>query len=453
MSTFTTDGSRTRRRQKPQARPGTAVQLLARRLHFVAGIVVAPFLAVLCLTGLIYDFSPEIHDSLYHEDLYVAAHHGAPHPLAEQIHVALTAHPEATVEQVIPPPDPQRTTRVVLSVPGQSDVQRTVYVDPYSDYINGDLITVDNRLPANTWLRKFHSNLHLGEPGRWYAELGATWLPLLALGGVLIWLMQPRRRMRVRELFVPSLSGKTGWARVRALHGTLGLWLTVGLLVTAVTGLAMSQFAGGRANESVDPIHLRAPTLVAAAVSVPPNVAPVGIDRVVAVAHGQGLTGELIVTPPATPSKPYTVVEMGEGLPIHRDAVAIDPYTAHVTERIGWGDYSLPAKLTALATQFHTGTLFGLANQIVIALIAAATFVLVALGYRMWWIHNPYRRRWAALPQPVWRQLPPWALGVALLGIAVLARVLPVFGASLAVFVVIDSLVTVLVRRSRRASH
>ncbi|HJQ45288.1 MAG TPA: PepSY domain-containing protein [Amycolatopsis sp.] len=450
MSTTTATGSRTRRKPGPPAPLGTAVQLLARRVHFLAGIVVAPFLAVLCLTGLIYDFSPQIHDNLYHGDLYAAQHSGAPRPLSEQIHAALNAHPESTVQSVITAPSADRTTRVVLSVPGQSAQQRTVYVDPYSNYINGDLMTVDNRLPANTWLRQFHTNLHLGEPGRWYAELGATWLPILAIGGMLIWLMQPRRRMRLRELFVPVVHGKEGRARSRAVHGTLGLWLTMGLLVTSLTGLAMSQFAGGRADGSVDPIHLRAPTLVAPAIPVPSGVAPLGIDRVLAVAHQQGLTGELTVTPPAAPERPYTVAEMAEGLPVHRDAIAVDPYTTHVTERIGWRDYSPIAKLTALATQFHTGTLFGLTNQIIIALIAVATLVLLALGYRMWWIHNPYRGRFATLPTPVWRQLPAWVLVLTLLGIAALAQVFPIFGASMVVFVLVDSLITATRRRSHR---
>jgi uncharacterized iron-regulated membrane protein len=417
-------------------------------VHFLAGILVAPFLAVLCLTGLIFVFAPQIHDSLYHADLYVGQHNGVPHPMPDQIAAALTAHPEAKLQSVITPPDPGRTTRVVLSVPGQPAVQRTVYVNPYTDYIAGDLITVDNRLPANTWLRKLHSNLQLGQPGRWYAELSTSWLVLIALGGALIWLTQPRRRMRVRELFVPSVHGKKkGWAQLRAVHGTAGLWLTAGLLVISITGLAMSQYAGGRTHQAVDPIHLRAPTLVAAPVAVPPNAEPIGIDRAVTIAQHEGLTGDLLVTPPPAPDRPFTVVESYDG---GHDSVAIDPYTARVTERIGWGDYSFAAKLTALAVQFHTGSLFGLANQIILAVIAAATLVLIALGYRMWWIHNPYRGRWESLPGAVWRQLAPLPLILTLLGVAALAQVLPVFGASLLGFVILDGLLVALKRRRRR---
>ncbi|HVW43968.1 MAG TPA: PepSY domain-containing protein [Amycolatopsis sp.] len=416
------------------------MQLVARRVHFLAGIVVAPFLTVLCLTGLVYVFSPQVHDSLYRSALHVSRIGTAQRPLSQQVQAALTAHPEAVLKSVITAPAPDRTTRVVLSVPGAT-TDRTVFVDPYTGYLDGELSTVENRLPANTWLRQLHSNLQLGEPGRLYAELAASWLPLIVLGGLALWLARTRRKRRLREVLLPVTEGKKGWQRLRAVHGAAGLWLTAGLLVAAVTGLAMSQFAGGRADSALDPIHLRAPVLAAKPVPVPAGVAPIGIDQVVAVAKSAGLSRELSVVAPAGPGAPFTVTEITEGLPIHRAAVAIDPYTAAVTERLGWGDYSLAAKLSALGTEFHTGSLFGLANQILLAVIALATLVLLALGYRMWWIHNPYRGRWATLPRPLWRQLSHPAGIVVLLAVAALAWVLPVFGASLLVFLAVDALI------------
>ena len=429
-----------RARPSPSPRLSTVLQLVARRLHFLAGIVIAPFLAVLCLTGLVYVFSPQVHDSLYRTDLHVNEVGDVQRPLAEQIRAALTAHPEATLKSVLTPPAADRTTRVVLSVPGPAGTpDRTVFVDPYTAFINGELTTVENRLPANTWLRQLHGNLQLGPPGRLYAELASSWLPLIVAGGLALWLARTRRKRRLREVLLPSVRDKTGWTRLRAVHGSAGLWLTVGLLLVSVTGLAMTQFAGGRADLAADPIHLRAPVLTAAPVPVPPGAQPVGVDRALAVAQAAGLSGELAVTPPSVPGAPFTVTEISEGLPIHRGAAAIDPYTAKVTEQIDWGDYSPVAKLSTLGTEFHTGTLFGLANQIVLAVLAAAMLVLLALGYRMWWIHNPYRGRWTSLPRPIWRQLAGWPLIAVLLGVALLAWWLPVLGASLPVFLAIDA--------------
>ncbi|WP_236794982.1 PepSY domain-containing protein [Amycolatopsis sp. GM8] len=434
------DRHRRARRPARASRLGTTLQLVSRRVHFLAGIIIAPFLAVLCLTGLAYVFSPQIHEDLYRSALFVNRVEGAPRPLSGQVSAALAAHPESTLKSVIIAPSPERTTRIVLAVPGPAGTpDRTVFVDPYTGYLNGELSTVENRLPANTWLRQLHSNLHLGNPGRLYAELAASWLPLVAVGGLVLWLAKTRRKRRLREVLLPSAGEKTGWLRVRARHGALGLWLTAGLLVVSASGLAMSQFAGGRGDDAVDPLHLRAPVLAAAAVAVPAGAQPIGIDQALAISRAAGLGGELTVTPPKSPGMPFTVTEISEGLPIHRGAVAIDPFTGAVTEHIGWRDYSVAAKLSTLATEFHTGSLFGLANQIVLAVLAVATLVLIALGYRMWWIHNPYRGRWASLPRPVSRQLSPPALTVILVGVAALGWVLPVFGASLIVFVLVDA--------------
>ncbi|WP_328611544.1 PepSY domain-containing protein [Amycolatopsis sp. NBC_00345] len=440
------DPGTTGRRRAP--RPNSALQLLARRVHFLAGILVAPFLMVLCLTGLVYVFSPQIHDSLYHSDLHVSRAVGPAHPVSDQVRAALRAHPECTLKSIITAPAPDRTTRVVLSVRGAAG-DRTVFVDPYTNYINGELSTVNNRLPANTWLRDLHSNLQLGPVGRVYAELAASWLPLLVVGGLILWFARTRRKRRLREVLLPVPEGKKGWLRLRSVHGALGLWLAAGLLVAGVTGLSMSQFAGGRGDQTVDPVHLRAPALVAAPVRVLPGVQPIGLDEALDVAESAGLTGELTVTP-AHGATPFTAAETSEGLPMQRDSITIDPYTARVTERIGWRDYSPLAKLSVLGAEFHTGTLFGLANQILLALVAAATLVLIGLGYRMWWIHNPYRPRWSSLPRPVWRQVPRPVLLAVVLGVAAIGWVLPVFAVSLVLFVIFDAVLAGLTRKRKR---
>ncbi|MFD9890032.1 PepSY-associated TM helix domain-containing protein [Amycolatopsis sp. NPDC059027] len=427
-------------RRNPSPGLSTTIQTVARRVHFLAGILVAPFLVVLCLTGLVYVFSPQIHENLYRSDLFVNRAEGTPRSLTDQIRAALTAHPESKLKSVVTAPSPDRTTRIVLSVPGPAGTpDRTVFVDPYTGYLNGELSTVENRLPANTWLRQLHSNLHLGNPGRLYAELAASWLPIVVVGGLVLWLAKTRRKRRPREVFLPAVRDKKGWPRVRAMHGALGLWLTVGLVAVGVSGLTMSQFAGGRANGAADPLHLRAPVLTATPVPIPAGVRQIGIDQALGIGRAAGLSGELVVTSPTSPGVPFTVTEISEGLPIHRGAVAIDPFTGTVTERIRWSDYPVLAKLSTVAAEFHTGSLLGLANQIILAVLAVATLVLIAWGYRMWWIHNPYRGRWASLPRPVARRLPRPALITTLLGIAVLGAMLPVFGASLVVFLLVDA--------------
>jgi uncharacterized iron-regulated membrane protein len=433
-------------RKRPNASAVAQLRPLARRVHFLAGILVAPFLLVLCMTGLVYACSPQIHEDLYGRQLFVPEVGDTPRPVAEQVAAALAAHPEAELRSVVPPPGPDRTTRVNLAVPSLTEPgeARTVFVDPYTNYISGELTTVDGRMPANVWLRDLHTDLHLGAVGRLYSEVAASWLPVIVVGGLLLWIAkQGRRRRGLRELLTPLPRGAGEQARMRAVHGPLGIWLTAGLLVMSVTGLTMSRFAGWGLPA------VRAPELAVAPVA-PGNGPPISVDRVLQVARAEGLGGELQVAVPTAPDRPFTVAEISPGLPIRKGGIAVDPYTAQVTGRIGWDDYPFLAQVREIGMQAHTGTLFGVANQIVLALLVIATIVLILIGYRMWWRRSPYGERFAAAPPAALRQLTA-SVGVpVVLVTVVLGWLMPAFGLSLAAFVALDLVVGAVRHRQER---
>jgi uncharacterized iron-regulated membrane protein len=419
-------------------------------VHFLAGILVAPFVLLLCLTGLVYACSPQIHEDLYGKQLFVHEVGAAQRPVGEQVAAALGAHPEAALLSVVPPSEPDRTTRVNLVVPGLTEpgAARTVFVDPYTNYINGELTTVEGRMPANVWLRELHSDLHLGAVGRLYSEIAASWLPVLVVGGLVLWIAkQGRRRRSLRELLTPLPRGKGEQTRMRAVHGPLGIWLTAGLLVMSITGLTMSRFAGWGLPA------VRAPELAADPVAVPGNARPIGVDRVLQVARAEGLGGELEVTAQTAPDRPFTVAETSPGLPIRKDRIAVDPYTGQVTERVAWEDQPFLAQAREIGQQAHTGTLFGVANQIVLALLVIVTIVLVVIGYRMWWKRSPYRQEamLPAAPPSALRGLGP-SVGVpVVLATVVLGWLLPAFGVSLLAFVAVDLLIAAVRQRQGRA--
>jgi hypothetical protein len=184
---------------------------------------------------------------------------------------------------------------------------------------------------------------------------------------------------------------------------------------------------------------------------VPRNVDPVSVDRVLQVARAEGLTGELQVAAPTAPDRPFTVAETSPGLPIRKGSIAIDPYTAQVTERIGWDDYPFLAQVREVGMQAHTGTLLGIANQIVLALLVIVTIALILIGYRMWWKRSPYGEgRMSAVPPPAMRQLTaPVGVPVVLVTV-VLAWLMPAFGVSLAAFIVLDLVAGAVRQRQER---
>jgi hypothetical protein len=116
---------------------------------------------------------------------------------------------------------------VVFAVPElTNDRDRTVYVDPYTGQIRGQLTTWFGSTPITTWLDDLHRHLHLGEPGRLYTELAASWVWVLVLGGLVLWWQRQRRphngsrngRGRVRRMIHPDLSPR--WAFAGPAAGT-----------------------------------------------------------------------------------------------------------------------------------------------------------------------------------------------------------------------------------------
>jgi uncharacterized iron-regulated membrane protein len=72
------------------------------RMHFYAGVLVAPFIFLACLTGAIYIFNPQI-DRLMEPGLLVVEHPGTTTlPLNQQVAKALAARPDLNLVSVVP---------------------------------------------------------------------------------------------------------------------------------------------------------------------------------------------------------------------------------------------------------------------------------------------------------------------------------------------------------------
>ncbi|MGW6732439.1 PepSY-associated TM helix domain-containing protein [Streptomyces sp. NPDC055013] len=444
--------------------------LLLTRLHFYAGILVAPFLLVAALTGLAYTAVPQLDQFVYSEQLRVEKVGDTAKPLTEQIAAARAAHPEGSIMSVVPPDAADHTTKVVLSVPelAEQDKQRTVYVDPYTGEVRGALTTWWGSTPLATWLDDLHRHLHLGETGRLYSELAASWLWVLVLGGLLLWFGRRRTYSggSKRNTLLPE-RGARGVRRSRSLHAITGVWISVGLLVLSATGLTWSAHAGERFTELRTSLSAYPPELDtsasategssghdhsgggAAASGLPKGLT---VDRILEKARAAGLDGPVEISTPADDKSTWTVAQTDGLWPVHLDQAAIDPHSGDVTARVEWAHHPVLAKLSTLGVRAHMGTLFGLANQIVLAVIALGLSVGIVLGYRMWWQRRPTRgdRRALAGRAPArgtWRHLPWPALAVAVPLTAAVGWAFPLLGWSLLAFLVLDGLLSLIHKR------
>jgi uncharacterized iron-regulated membrane protein len=462
------------RSSPPRTRPASGFGPLLLRLHFYAGLVVAPFLLVAALTGLAYAFAPQLERAVYADELTVADPGGATRPLAEQIAAARAAHPQGDVTTVRPGSG-ENTTQVDFTAPGLDEEHRhTIYVNPYTGAVTGQLTTWWATTPMKTWLDDLHRNLHLGVTGRYYSEFAASWLGVITLGGLLLWWRRQGGNRTARKLLAPDLSARKGVRRTRGFHAATGVWLTLGLLLLSMTGLTWSRYAGGNFSTALDSLRSGTPSvatgLTGAAPAAPaghhggaaeaPAAAaaadPAAADGVLRAARDDGLTGPVEIAVPGDAATAWTVTQTRNRWPVGRDSVAVDAAAGTVVDRVDFADWPLLAKLTRWGINAHMGTLFGLANQLLLAALAAGLICVIVWGYRMWWQRRPTRagRRALAGAPPArgaWQQLPPWGIAVGVPVVFALGWALPLFGIPLAAFLVADVAIGT-IRGRRRGS-
>ncbi|MFG3344988.1 PepSY-associated TM helix domain-containing protein [Streptomyces sp. NPDC048018] len=445
-----------------------ALRPLVLRLHFYAGVLVAPFLLVAAASGLLYALSYPAEKVLYAHELEVPVPDGATAlPLSRQVEAARAADPDGTVTAVWPGAEPGATTRVLMADPDVPEgTSLAVFVDPYTGDIRGQLPSYGSSgaLPLRTWLSQFHVDLHLGELGRNYSELAASWLWVVALGGLLLWL--GRRRRNRRALFLPERGPKSR-RRTLSWHGTVGLWAVAGLVALSATGLTWSRYAGENIGSVQDRLGGATPTLSAglaggagaggehAGHGAGHHPAPaaqgadVGIDKAVAAARAAGIDSPSISVVLPAEGSGYVVKETDKQFPAQLDSVAVDPADGTVLDSLRFADYPLLAQLTRIGIDAHMGVYLGLFNQLALAALALALILLIVWGYRMWWLRRPGR----PVARGTWRRVPPTMLLPLLAVTALVGWFVPLLGISLVAFLAVDLALALVARaRSRRTA-
>jgi uncharacterized iron-regulated membrane protein len=434
---------------------------LLLRLHFYAGVFVGPFILIAAITGLLYALIPQLDSMVYRHELTVDRVGEQRLPLADQLVAVRAAHPEGAVESIRPPAAADETTQVTLAVDDvPPDYARTVFVDPYTGEVRGALTTYGQWMPVRAWFDELHRNLHLGAIGRNYSELAASWLWVISLAGLVLWYSHRRDTGKLRRLAAPDRD-KTKRRRTLSWHGAVGVWIIVALLGLSVTGITWSRYGGASVNLIQEKLDTTAPSVNTTLVNAAgPDTAmgghqhgaddgtgsgdaPLdGADVALRTAEQAGLRGPIWMYPPAGPTQAWEVAENKRDWPTRYDAISVDPHTGAVTDRVDFADWPFLAKLTDWAIGAHMGILFGILNQLLLALTAVGLITVVVRGYVMWWQRRPTRGSTWAVGRPPLRgairnQHPATILAIVVIAVAI-GWFLPLFGLSLAAFVFVD---------------
>ncbi|WP_314456876.1 PepSY domain-containing protein [uncultured Microbacterium sp.] len=455
-----TDSSSTGAAVAPdRTRPGWFLPLL-RRLHFFAGLFVGPFILVAALSGALYALTPTLERAMYAHELTASSTRDGM-ALADQIAAAEAYVGGGTPVAVRPAPAPGDTTRVMFADNDLPEsTTRAVFVDPATTEIRGDLPAygTSGALPLRHWISDLHRFLHLGEVGRWYSELAASWLGIVALAGLGLWIGRFVRSRRGRRDLLRPNRRHTGYRRLSGWHSAVGIWVVLGALFLSATGITWSTFAGANVSDLRAAIGGGTPALTTtldgsaakrgdhahhggAATTSTARADAATFDAVLAISQRLNVdSGDVEIRPPSAAGEAWVVQEIHRSYPTEVDAVAVDGSSMQVIDRVDFADYPLLAKLSRWGVDLHMGTMFGLVNQLGLFALAIGIASLVVLGYAMWWKRRPTRWLASAPARGVLRHAPWWGVAAVLVAAVAIGLVLPFVGYTLAVFVLIDLL-------------
>ena len=423
-------------RTATQAVHKNALLMLITRLHFYIGLFIAPFVFVAALTGTLYVLTPQIEDALY-QDALTTTSNGESHSIANQIEAANTyVNNELRLFAVRPAPEPGTTTRVMYLDATTLSGARAVFVDPVTLNIQGNMPVYGTSgvLPLRMTIDLFHRQLLLGDFGRIYSELAASWLWITALGGLYLWLKGSKKNKS-------AIASRTAYLKTRKSHGHLGLALLIGLIFFSATGLTWSKWAGGNISTVRQYLGWYTPSvnLQLTDTEVSQDTVPL-YDQVLQTARNAGLeAGKIEIKPPKTSNQAWLVREIDRSWPTQVDSVAINPNTMSVVSHAEFEQFPLIAKLIRWGVDLHMGVLFGVVNQVILAFFGVGLCLMIIWGYTMWWRRRPTSGATAKPMLEAWNKLTPM-LKLTTAAIAILIGFcLPTMGISLIAFILIDA--------------
>ena len=155
--------------------------------------------------------------------------------------------------------------------------------------------------------------------------------------------------------------------------------------------------------------------------------------------------------PPSDSDEGWQVAENERDWPTRYDAVSIEPRQRSRHRPGELRRLAVLGEADGLGHGAHMGILFGVSNQIVLALTAIGLISIVIRGYQMWWQRRPTRgTAWTAGRPPLrgtLRNLSPGAVAGLVIAVLAVGWFLPLWGASLLAFLVSDAVIAAVKRR------
>ncbi len=429
-----------------------ALHQLLWRIHFWAGLIATPIVLFAALTGLLYVFTPQI-EAWRHANVDHVAVTGPALPLDAQLAAAVADQPHGKLRTIVPAHRSGETTQVFFDMHHHSGATehdhglpqgRIVYVNPSTAQVVGNLHEMER---FQIWAKKLHSSALQGDGWRWLTELGASWMLVMFATGLMLW--WPRSQADGGpgwRVLVPRIGqGRQTW---RDLHTVLAIVMCGVLGVVLVTGLTWAKYSGENfriVQQALDQGAPRFPTSLSSA--MPQDGTPLSLQEIFQ--HARRVAPDILISlsPPGKATGVWRIENFDRTQPTKRFRLALDAYSGKVLFFSGWEQLPLLSKATTVGIPFHRAEL-GVWNQVLLGLAALTVMFSVISGWVMWLKRRPRGRLGAPMTALRHMREAPWWLWLTAIALSI---ALPVFGASVAVFVAIESLRLLLSRRDTAA--
>ena len=412
------------------------------RWHFLAALIVIPFVVWQSCTGTLYLWSERWMDFRHPELRFVPASRAQVAPSAQiaaafeavgqrqalgdaakDIHEDHGHHAQLSqgsaalpVQQIVLSDDPGRSTQVIMQ--GANGLPYPVFVDPHTGKVLG-VLTAGQWLPGIS--RALHAGWPLGKPGNWLLELGDCWAIVMIITGLYLW--WPRGRSLWQALRPRLDAGPRIIAR--DLHATVAVVFSGIFLFFLISALPWTAFWGGEVLSRIQAVTKQESpagfSIGGASVGQITTIGP-SIDAFAAAARERGVTGAIAIQLSPWHNAPLFMTNRTTSLSEDR-IVTADAARGKVI-----GDFrneDLPAipRMVAVGIHVHQGD-FGPFNLWLNTLLAASLIWLAVTGVVSWWIRRP-KGQFGAPPA---RDIP-WS-APTITALCLMAVFLPIFGLS-----------------------
>ena len=389
--------------------------------HFIGGLISLPFILLLSITGTIYLFKDNVEAAKF-KPLKQVVVKGEPLSYQKQWEIAKANAVKAPTKLII-----SSTDQATEFISGKHGGKSTIFVDPYSGEVTGEVVLKD------TWMytiRKLHGELLLHTFGTTIVELVACWMVVLIFTGVYIW--WPKKKWKLGGFFTirTDVKKRLVW---RDVHAVLGFWLSILLLITLAGGLPWTNVWGGAYKEIQKYTHTGFPsTWSNKRVSVTPEATiPLTLDAMVSKTKQLNLQGVVSIALPLKDKSVFTVSNRADVLDDQK-VFHFNPYTGDLITKHDWEEVGALMQGRMWVMRFHEGLLGSWSWWVM--LFMALLFTLSTTASLVIYLLRKRKGSWGVPKVPT-----QFKVGKGILVIlAFLCVFFPLFGASVILIILIE---------------